>query len=155
MKHFKIHFDGACDNGGNKNEMGIGVVIYDEDNFLIEAIQVYKDLEEGSSNVAEWIGCTTACQSVHYYLKNNPNCRLQIFSDSQLVTRQFNGEYQIKEEKFKKYFEDAKKWCNNVEIQWIRRDCNKEADKYSKLALKNKNSERIFFQKDYLSKNII
>lgn len=135
-------FDGACNNnqeGGNP-DMGVGCAVF-VDNVFDEALSTYKGYkgdEESSSNIAEWKGCVEAFRLASEYMEAGDV--IQIYSDSQLISRQYNGDYEIKQDKFKKYYNEARELAvnaglGNLKIQWVKREFNKEADKLSKIAL--------------------
>lgn len=136
----KIYFDGACNNHAQTKPMGIGVAVFIDDEYnedLSIAIGINDgDIEDAStSNIAEWIGCVEAMKTAHAIKKENPNCSIQIYSDSQIITRQFNGMYQIKTQQFFKYKEQAKLLWLKMKIpliEWIPRELNTYADKLSK-----------------------
>lgn len=136
----KIYFDGACNNHAETKPMGIGVAVFIDGKYeeeLCLAIGINDgDIEDPStSNIAEWIGCVEAMKIAHAIKKEFSRCSIQVYSDSQIITRQFNGIYQIKKQEFFKYKEKAKLlWLkiNMPFIEWIPRELNTHADKLSK-----------------------
>lgn len=137
----QIHFDGAVSVSKIGCDMGIGVAvkidgIYHED--LSKAIGV-KGNEESSSNVSEWMACVEAFKlAVEYKEKDDV---VEIYSDSELITKQFNGEYEIRKESFRKHYREAMRHYHrlglmSLKIKWIPRELNKEADRLSKIGLK-------------------
>lgn len=137
----KIWFDGACSNAGNK-QMGIGVVgkVYSS-GVVTDISTVIKNHGVGTSNIAEWIGCCYAMEMISHYEKmfHGQIKYIQVFSDSQLITNQFNDLYQIKMEKLVPYYNKAKRLKGSTryrgKVMWIKRDYNKEADRLSKMGL--------------------
>lgn len=135
----KIFFDGACMTGGQTDqETGIGVAVYIDNEYSdIFSRKVLGDL--GSNNIAEWCGCVNALEiakEIVDYCETIPN--LIIYSDSQLIVKQFNGEFEIKHQTFVKYFTKAKKLANEIgykKLIWIPREQNRQADRLSKMAL--------------------
>ena len=143
MKHLEIWSDSACNNKLEKPIMGIGV----HANYKGE--EIHSDCFNagvGTSNIGEWIGCVEAllyALSVH-----KENDKITLYLDSQLLVRQVNGEYQVKQEHLKPYKSKALELLNKFpigkinEIIWIRREYNKRADVLSKEGL-NKPVTRI------------
>lgn len=138
----RIHFDGACHNiPGLNNDMGVGVAVFFDDEYQEEYSQAkfvkYTQLL-GTSNIAEWTGCQMAMKNAFELRKAFPGAVIQIFSDSQLITYQFNGNYAIKKEEFRPFYELAKKWADGARVKhivWIKRELNTEADRLSKIGL--------------------
>lgn len=140
-----IYFDGACHNkkGSRQQPFGSGVAVYiDEvysEEFSCSDIDGY-----GTSNIAEWSGCLRALKIAKQILSLLSSLQqeytLTIFSDSELITKQFNGEYSIKEETFKEYYDRCKVLSEEIKfekITWVPREENKQADILSKIALEN------------------
>lgn len=78
------------------------------------------------------LGCNYTINDLEYMaiveaLSANIDCkRVQINSDSQLVVKQYQGEYQVKQMKFMKYILDIERLSKHreVRIEWIRRGKN-------------------------------
>ncbi|MFQ5852583.1 MAG: ribonuclease HI family protein [Candidatus Binatia bacterium] len=85
--------DGAA--RGNPGEAGCGAVIYDDAGEIVEELCRY--LGHATNNVAEYQGLLMGLEGV---LRLGGR-RLQIQSDSQLLVRQLNGLYRVKDEKLK------------------------------------------------------
>lgn len=141
MVEVDIYFDGACKNvkGSRSEPFGYGVAVF-IDNEYSKVFSSYGGGKEGTSNISEWEGCVAAMNTALEMTQLlNESLEINIFSDSQIITRQFNGEYQIIEPSFKQYFERAKKISEdfniNLRLCWIRRELNQEADRLSKLGL--------------------
>ncbi len=122
--------------------MGVGVAVWIDDCYEHE-LSLAIGLREGwegdrsTSNIAEWIGCVEAMRAAKGLKKEYPQATIEIYSDSQLITNQFNDKFTIKQPEFHKYKTKAKEYAKGVfgngkEIQWIRREFNKQADKLSK-----------------------
>lgn len=144
MINWKIFFDGACHNKvGQNNPMGIGIAVFlngvysPEHSNAIHAEGLNGEL--GTSNIAEWKGCVEAMRKACSLKQKFPGSSFQIYSDSEVITKQFNGDYMIREAKFLKYKQEADKWAGRIVIKkilWIPREQNKEADILSKQGLK-------------------
>lgn len=121
-KKLSIFSDGA--SRGNPGPAGVGVVIKDGRKKVKE---LYKFLGDTTNNVAEYnaliLGLSEAVA-----LKAD---EIVVNLDSELVVRQLNGEYKVKDGDIKKLFEIALSILKNFkhfEIRHIGREKNKEAD---------------------------
>ncbi len=113
---------------GNPGDAAYGVVLIDEaaPEVIIEGIGVY--LGQATNNVAEYhglLGCLELSQK--YGVK-----KLQVYSDSELLVRQMNGIYKIKNPHLQGIHEKIKTQLAllniNFEIKHIKREGNKKAD---------------------------
>ena len=98
--------------------------IYEEAGIAFEPFS-----EESSNNVAEYVGLIKSLE----WLSNNGynKSTILIQGDSQLIINQICGKYKVRSAKLMLYFERTKlliKNFDNLEIEWIARDKNKEAD---------------------------
>lgn len=173
MERIKIYFDGASHNKKNKDcPMGIGVAVFIEGVYqeeLSRAALVEDEIEDGTSNIAEWMALCLALEIAGDLRKTHLDAKIIIIGDSQLITNQFNLIWSIKEDKFLKYFSKARK-LNEIAkapaIQWVPRKFNTKADELSKMGLNFKDPRRyeiratreelnrnwIEYRSDYLSK---
>jgi ribonuclease HI len=117
-----IHIDGA--SRGNPGDAAYAVVINVPGRATIEESGV---LGKETNNVAEYTALIKALEKAHHLgLK-----RLRIMSDSELLVKQVNGEYRVKNEDLRWLFDEAKKLMGHfasVSLQHVRRDQNKRAD---------------------------
>jgi len=132
MKYKKliIHTDGGA--RGNPGPAGIGAVICDEDKKLIAEISRY--IGETTNNQAEYrallAGIEKAkdlgCEEICFYL------------DSELVVKQLNREYKVKNQELAPLFVkiyNASLDFKKVTYHHIPREKNKEADKLANEAM--------------------
>ena len=121
-----INTDGGA--RGNPGPAGIGVVFRDENNNIIAE---YKDyLGEATNNVAEYKALILALTKASS-LEPKPSS-LNIRMDSELIVRQMQGRYKIKEPTLKLLAQEVFKLMHqfkNVEFNHVFRESNKEADK--------------------------
>lgn len=127
-----IYTDGASRN--NPGEAGAGVYIL-RDGVLIDRIARY--LGVTTNNIAEYkaaiLGLERAVQLGAKYVK--------LFADSELLVKQLNGQYRVKNEGLKPLHVKACKLIaqiGNVEVQYIPRAQNKEADALANTAIDKK-----------------
>lgn len=126
ISKFIINTDGGA--RGNPGPAGIGVVIRDEKENIIAEYKQY--IGEATNNVAEYKALILAINEV-LALSPKP-LALEIRMDSELVVRQMNGQYKIKEPSLKLLAQEVLKLKNNfgsVIFKHVFREQNKEADK--------------------------
>jgi ribonuclease HI len=99
--------------------------------------------EESTNNVAEY---TALAKALQWLLAKNFNSnKVEIKSDSQLVVNQLTGDYKVKARRILPLFKHVlylKAKFQDIQIKWIPRDMNREADSltnkaYNKALLEN------------------
>lgn len=116
--------DGAA--RGNPGAAGCGAAIYDETGTVVKKLSRY--LGHATNNVAEYEGLLMGLEALIQLGRR----RIRVQSDSQLLVRQLNGQYRVKDEKLKPLFERAMtllRQFDSVEIVHVRRELNKLADR--------------------------
>ncbi|QKQ99808.1 ribonuclease HI family protein [Metallosphaera tengchongensis] len=127
-------FDGLCEP---KNPGGIatyGFVIY-LDNEVIEGFGLAEEpwSENSTNNVAEYVAIICLLRK----LLSIGVDEVIVEGDSQLVIKQLTGEYSVKSERVKPLYSIALsliKKFKKIELRWIPRDKNKDADRLSRIA---------------------
>ena len=122
-----IYTDGA--SLGNPGPMGIGIVIFRDD----DRIEEFSDyLGEGTNNIAEYSAVIRALEAAHRLGETEVHIR----SDSELVVRQLNNEYKVKDAKLKplKRRIDKLREGMKVSFEHIPREENEDADALAKVA---------------------
>ncbi|ADL07698.1 ribonuclease HI family protein [Thermosediminibacter oceani] len=123
MRRLTVYTDGA--SRGNPGDAGIGIVILDENGNTLKEISDY--IGQTTNNIAEYTALVTALKEAL-----EMGCEeIGIFSDSELMVKQINGEYQIKNEGIKRLYAQAMellKEFKRFSISHIRREQNKRAD---------------------------
>ena len=89
--------DGA--SRGNPGESGIGIVLKDEHGNMIASQYGY--IGKTTNNVAEYTALAVCLKLV----KTTECSRLVVHSDSELMVRQMNGQYKVKDARLKKQFQ--------------------------------------------------
>ncbi len=128
---FKIYIDGC--SKGNPGRAGAGALIYDDSGRLLSEVNRY--LGQATNNVAEYNALLLALESADS-LKGR---QLQIFSDSELMVKQYNGEYKIKNKALQSLHIEVRRWVAKFEqvlLSHIPREENKEADELANKAVK-------------------
>ena len=116
--------DGAA--RGNPGEAGCGAVIVDAQGAVVKELSRY--LGRTTNNVAEYEGLLMGLRA----LLELGSKHIVVQSDSQLMVRQLNGEYRVKDEKLKALFEQAVGLLRrfaSYRILHVRREMNKLADR--------------------------
>lgn len=122
--NLRIYTDGGA--RGNPGPAGVGVIIYDENNKIVEEYKQYLGI--ATNNVAEYKALVCAMELAKKYLP----CTLEIHLDSELVCQQMLGNYKVKNENLIKHFQDAQRLVSEFEevrFVYIPRDKNKQADR--------------------------
>ena len=116
--------DGAA--RGNPGEAGCGAVILDEKGTVVKELSRY--LGRTTNNVAEYEGLLMGLEALVQLRKE----RIRVQCDSQLLVRQLNGEYRVKDEKLKVLFQRALallRQFDGYRILYVPRELNKLADR--------------------------
>lgn len=126
--------DGATRN--NPGDSGIGVILKDEQGKTVKKVFGY--IGTATNNIAEY-SALVACLK----LVNSMQCRkLLVHSDSELMVKQVNGEYRVKDAALKLHFQKVHQLLQNApfefEIRHVIREENKEADKLANLGIDTK-----------------
>lgn len=142
MKDKKIDLQIFSDGGsrGNPGPAAYGFVIYDSNKNVL--FKEGKTLGETTNNIAEYSGVKAAL----LWVVNNVDLatlnHIQVFLDSELVTRQLGGVYRVKNAALKNFFFEIKqleiKLSYRISYTSIPREKNKEADELVNMALDNK-----------------
>lgn len=129
---YDIYVDGASQ--GNPGEAGIGVVISHGDN-VIKNVSQYIGI--ATNNVAEYVALIYGLQEA---LIQNIK-RLNVNTDSELLYKQLNGEYKVKDTTLKIFNNIAKHLLSGfekIELTNIPREKNKGADKLATIAIEKR-----------------
>lgn len=127
-----LYTDGASRN--NPGEAGAGVHIL-MNGKPAEGIARY--LGVTTNNVAEYTAAIIGLEhAIHIGAK-----RVKLFADSELMVKQINGQYKVKNEGLRPLHAKVKELIariGSVEVQYIRREMNKEADALANRAIDQK-----------------
>ncbi len=117
--------DGA--SRGNPGESGIGLIVKDQNGRRILSVEAY--IGRTTNNIAEY----TALIALLTKMKKSKCTRLVVHSDSELMVRQLNKEYKVKNQHLKKFHRKVTKVLDDIpfqfELKHISRNLNAEADK--------------------------
>ncbi len=140
MSKIKVFTDGA--SRGNPGEGGIGIVIYDENDFIIRTYKEY--LGQTTNNQAEY---RAILKSLDMIKKLGANIEvgfdsIEFYSDSELLVNQINYDYHTKDPDLavlnSKFHVLAKKLNKPFSVIHIERSKNKNADMLANMAIDNK-----------------
>lgn len=137
MKTITIHTDGAA--RGNPGSAGIGAVIASETGEQLAEISEY--IGETTNNYAEYEAVIRALETLKKQVgtKERADLSVTIKLDSELVTKQLNDEYQIKEEtlfpQFIRVHNLRVKYFPRIDFVHVPREENKEADSLANRAI--------------------
>jgi ribonuclease HI len=120
--------DGA--SRGNPGHAGIGIIVKDETGSVVFTLHEY--LGNTTNNVAEYTAFIRCLQHLKNILETQSFTEIVVHTDSELMERQLNGKYKVKDENLKKLYVKAKMLIMSlpikVTITHILRSFNKEAD---------------------------
>ncbi len=129
-----IYTDGA--SRGNPGHASYGFTISDEKGELI--YQEGKYIGIATNNVAEYMAVLKALKYVEKEFSSKTPVQIELFADSMLVVKQLSGQFKLKNEKLKVFFDQIKILelsYERVFYNYIPRQRNKLADKLANLAL--------------------
>lgn len=125
------YIDGAA--RGNPGPGGIGVVIYKNGDEK-PAREIKGFIGVTTNNQAEYLALIRALEEIRKMTAKE----VKVYSDSQLLIRQMNGEYRVRNENLIPLYEKACKMVGKIpriSFHFIKRDKNKEADKLANMGI--------------------
>ncbi len=124
----EVYVDGA--SSSNPGNAGIGVVVK-QDGKIVKELSEYIGI--ATNNVAEYLALIRGLKTLSELgIKS-----AIVYSDSELVVKQINGEYTVRSQDLLKLYKEVKKLAERfekLEIYHIERDKNKHADMLAKRA---------------------
>jgi ribonuclease HI len=121
----EAYIDGG--SRGNPGEAGAGV-------YFPGVVHIAEYLGIGTNNNAEYSALLIALRFAVY-----TRCtELKVMADSELVVKQINGEYEVKDEGIQALHSAALRWIALIprfSIHHVYREANNEADKLANLAM--------------------
>ncbi len=127
-----IYTDGASRN--NPGEAGAGVLILHDG---APAHEIARYLGRTTNNVAEYTAAIIGLEQA----AGMGATRVRLFADSELLVKQLNGLYKVKNEGLKPLHARAKELIariGSVEVQYIPREQNRQADALANKAIDEK-----------------
>lgn len=133
-----VNTDGLCE----PNPGGIatyGWVAYEGQEKIGEGCEVVAEGPKATNNVAEYSGIIAA---LRWLLKNGLEKKeIVLRSDSQLCIKQLTGVYKVRAPGIIPLYQEATNLLtnfNHIELEWVRREENEEADELSRKAKERK-----------------
>lgn len=135
-----MHCDGAC--SGNPGNSGIGVVIDivdqgDDDQEIRETHTISEYIGIATNNIAEYTALIRGIEKA----RSLEIASIKIFLDSELLERQINGIYKVKNENLIELWKRAMNLLEGFDdyrVVHVRREKNKKADMLATQAVKKK-----------------
>jgi ribonuclease HI len=132
MGKLTVNVDGGA--RGNPGPAAIGVVVRNDDGAIVEAVG--ETIGKTTNNVAEYRALLRGVELAAAHGATE----LELIGDSELVVRQIEGRYKVKNAAMKELYAQAKKALadfDNWEIRHVKRAQNADADKLVNEALDN------------------
>ncbi len=120
-----IYIDGGSQ--GNPGRAGAGAILYNSRGELLSQSGQY--IGTATNNVAEYTGLILALRQA----RQLHGRQLRIYSDSELMVKQYKGEYKVKSENLKPLYLEVKRLARqfeSVDLIHIPREKNRQADAY-------------------------
>jgi ribonuclease HI len=124
QKPWLVMVDGA--SRGNPGQAGCGAAICDENGTIVKELS--RHLGRATNNVAEYEALLMGLEVLLQLGRKN----IIVQSDSELLVKQLNGQYRVKDEKLKVLFQRAMtllRQFDSYRILHVRREMNKLADR--------------------------
>ena len=135
-----LYFDGASRNNPH-GPAGCGWALYNMDQRGADSFRIAYGREylgyNVSNNQAEYEGLINGLT----YIRKNMKCDgLYVRGDSEIVIRQMEGQYQVRSDKIRPYYNEAMNALKDIDCQFrsfrhINRSANWEADQLAKSVL--------------------
>ena len=126
------YIDGAAK--GNPGPAGIGVIFLKKDTSVLSEISHFIGIK--TNNQAEYEALIAALENAQNFKSLNITFR----TDSELIFRQIQGKYKVRDAKLKKYHRTATELLTKLplsKLELIPREENCEADRLANWAVKN------------------
>ncbi|MDD5622857.1 MAG: ribonuclease HI family protein [Actinomycetota bacterium] len=133
IKYLKIYFDGG--SRGNPGPSAVGAIIFDDRDNRLEEMSAY--IGKYTNNIAEYLALDKVLDLAEKYNSK----KIMLFSDSKLLCNQIKKTWKIKDENILKvYLKVSGKLARYdlVDLRFIPREENKEADRLVNKALDKK-----------------
>ena len=131
----RLHVDGA--SRGNPGEAGFGIHVTDPEGGLVASLFGY--LGQATNNVAEY---QALLHGLRFALASGATA-VEVFSDSELLVRQLEGRYRVKNSGLQPLFREAQSLLarfSRARVSHVPRERNREADALANRAVDEKRS---------------
>jgi ribonuclease HI len=133
----EVYFDGLCQpiNPGGISCYAFVVKSGGSNIYSDYGVAVEPFSEDSTNNVAEY---TAIAKALQWLLANNlVSTKVEINSDSQLIVNQLTGDYKVKAKRIISLYKQVlllKSKFQDIQINWIPREKNREADRLTNKA---------------------
>lgn len=136
-----IYFDGLCQPVNPGGVATYGYVVYQDNEVIKKGYGVVGEGKEMTNNVAEY---TALKKAMEWVTSQGIRDKITIKGDSQLVINQLKGKWKVKSQTSKNFVPQIRELLKDkeVELVWIPREKNSEADKLCNIAYKEYSSSR-------------
>ena len=131
-QNYRLYSDGAC--RGNPGEGGAGAVITDLEGNVIWEGKEY--LGHCTNNIAEYKALILGLRGA----LDKGYKKLDVYLDSELLARQINGSYRVKNENLKVLMQDVRSLLSSfdsIAVKHVLRSHNAQADRLANQAIDN------------------
>ena len=145
--HWNAHIDGG--SRGNPGKAGYGAYLTSEDGSTVE--EVYGYLGVATNNVAEYAALIAALE----FAVAKDSASLSVCSDSQLLVRQIQGRYKVKNAGLQPLFRRARQLIGRLasfRIEHVYREDNVDADALANRAMDEEGSSGHFAAAEILGR---
>lgn len=130
-------FDGACEPKNPGGHIGVGGIIYNDDNTILSSYAHYIPRHhKNTNNVAEYMGLLWVLDEL--IERNLVTEHIKVHGDSKFVIEQINGRWGINQGAYVPFAYKAKEKAilfKNITFEWVPRLQNEVADSLSKKEL--------------------
>ena len=130
QSYVMAHIDGGA--RGNPGPAGFGVFLQDEGGKMVAELSEY--LGAQTNNVAEYSALIAALA----YALEHGFTAMKVFSDSELLVRQINGIYKVRDARLRELYDRAQTLIRKLDwfrVEHVRREQNREADRLANRAM--------------------
>ncbi|MFQ5768378.1 MAG: ribonuclease HI family protein [Acidobacteriota bacterium] len=130
----RVFIDGG--SRGNPGPAGFGVHAEDSDGNVLA--ELYGYLGCTTNNVAEYAGLLAALQ----WMREQECSAFNLFSDSQLLVRQYHGKYRVRSQGLLPLYRRARTLASGIpalHVNHVRREQNRQADALANRAMDERN----------------
>jgi ribonuclease HI len=138
VSKIKVYTDGA--SRGNPGHSGIGITVYDENDFILNTYKEY--IGEATNNQAEYRALIKGIELLKKLEETGLDIKfdsVEFYSDSELVVSQLNFNYRVKEPELallnNKFHVLAKKLNKPFSVYYVERSKNKNSDRLANIAI--------------------
>jgi ribonuclease HI len=133
----EVYFDGLCQPINPGGIACYAFIVKSEGNIIHADYGVAGEpfSADATNNFAEYSALVKALQWLH--ANNFSSSRVEIKSDSQLIVNQLSGDYKVRARRIMSLYKQVlflKNKFQDIEIKWIPRDKNREADRLTNKA---------------------